>query len=188
RGTQSGLYRVTYTGNESTAPINAKTSPTKDQVIRHELEALHVGKHDNAIERAWPYLSHPDRFIRSAARTAIEHQPVERWQERALNEPNPEAAITALLALSRMHPRDYHPTGPELDTPPPTYPAADSTRKPLEPKVLQALNRIDPKKLTEEQTLELLRAYMLAVYRLGPPNEADREALIKRLDSIYPAP
>jgi putative heme-binding domain-containing protein len=188
RGTQSGLYRVTYTGNESTAPINAKTTLTKDQAIRRELEALHRGKHDNAIERAWPFLSHSDRFIRAAARTAIEHQPVESWQKRALDETNPEAAITALLALSRMYPRDYHPTGEELDTPPPTYPAADSTRKPLEPQVLHALNRIDLKKLTEEQTLELLRAYELAMYRLGPPNEADRETTIKRLDSIYPAP
>src|SRR5262249_15114284 len=156
RGTQSGLYRVTYVGSESTAAINAKTAPTKDQALRHDLESLHVGKHDDAVARAWPYLSHPDRFIRAAARTAIEHQPVERWQERALSEANPEAAITALLALSRMFPRDYHPTGPELDTPPPTYPAADSTRKPLEPKILHALNRIDLKKLTEEQTLELL--------------------------------
>jgi putative heme-binding domain-containing protein len=188
RGTQSGLYRVTYTGKESTAPVNAKTPLTKDQALRHELESLHVGKHDNAIERAWPYLSHPDRFIRAAARTAIEHQPVKSWQERALDESNPQAAITGLLALSRMYPRDYHPKGAELDTPPPTYPAADSTRKPLEPKVLHALNRIDLKKLTDEQTLELLRAYNLALYRLGPPNEADRETLIKRLDSIYPAP
>src|SRR5262249_28973178 len=91
-------------------------------------------------------------------------------------------------ALSRMYPRDYHPTGPELDTPSPKYPAADSTRKPLEAKVLDALNRIDLKTLTEEQTLELLRAYMLAVYRLGPPNETDRKALIRRLDAFSPAP
>ena len=29
---------------------------------------------------------------------------------------------------------------------------------------------------------------MLALYRLGPPNETDRQNLIKRLDAIYPAP
>ena len=104
RGTQSGLYRVTYTGKESTAPVQTKTPLTKDQALRHELETLHLGKHPDAVDRAWPYLSHPDRFIRHAARTAIEHQPVESWQKRALEETDPEAAITALLALSRMYP------------------------------------------------------------------------------------
>src|SRR6185436_14066260 len=58
----------------------------------------------------------------------------------------------------------------------------------LEPAVLDALGRIDLAHLSETQTLELLRAYMLALYRLGPPSEADREKLIKRLDAIYPAP
>jgi putative heme-binding domain-containing protein len=188
RGTQSGLYRVTYTGKESTAPVNAKTPLTKDQALRHELETFHLGKHEDAIDRAWPYLSHPDRFIRQAARTAIEHQPVKSWQNRALSETNPEAAITALLALSRMYPRAFKPTGPDLDTPPPTYPADDNSRNPLEPKVLEALGRIDLADLSETQTLELLRAYELALYRLGPPNETDREKLIKRLDAIYPAP
>lgn len=188
RGTQSGLYRITYTGKESTAPVSGKTESTIDVTLRHELEALHLGNHPNALEHLWPNLSQSDRFIRQAARTALEHQPVETWQQRALEEKNPEAAITSLLALSRMHPRAFHPTGAELDTPAPKYPADDQSRDPLEPKVLAALNRIDLKKIAEAQTLELLRAYMLAVYRLGPPSEADRETLIQRMDSIYPAP
>jgi putative heme-binding domain-containing protein len=188
RGTQSGLYRVTYTGKESTAPVETRAPRSKEQATRHELEALHLGKHPNAIEHIWPYLSNPDRFIRYAARTALEHQPVESWQKRALEEKNPEAAITALLALSRMNHRAFKPTGPELDTPPPKYPADDTTRNALEPTVLGALNRIDLAHLTETQTLELFRAYTLALYRLGPPSEADREKLIKRLDAIYPAP
>jgi putative heme-binding domain-containing protein len=188
RGTQSGLYRVTYIGKESTAPPETKTPLTKDQSLRHELETLHLGQHADAVDRLWPYLSHPDRFIRHAARTALEHQPVERWQKRALEETNSEAAITSLLALARMYPRAFKPTGPELDTPAPTYPADDGTRNPLEPSVLAALGRIDLAQLSENQTLELLRAYMLAIYRLGPPSEADRQMLIKRLDAIYPAP
>lgn len=188
RGTQSGLYRVTYVGKESTAAVETKTPLTKDQALRHELETLHLGDHADAIERAWPYLSHPDRFIRHAARTALEHQPVESWQKRALSETNPEAAITALLALARMYPRAYKPTGVDLDTPPPSYPVDDKTRNPLEPTVLGALGRIYLPHLSETQTLELLRAYMLALYRLGPPNETDRQKLIARLDTIYPAP
>ena len=45
RGTQSGLYRVTYIGKESTAPAETKTLLTKDQSLRHELETLHLGQH-----------------------------------------------------------------------------------------------------------------------------------------------
>ena len=188
RGTQSGLYRVAYVGKESTARVETKTPLTKDQSLRHELETLHLGQHADAIDKLWPYLSHTDRFIRHAARTALEHQLVKRWQKRALGEKNPQASITSLLALARMFPRAYKPSGPDLDTPPPTYPAEDKTRNPIERAVLGALARIDLAHLSEAQTLELLRAYMLALYRLGPPNEADRKQLIERLDAIYPAP
>ncbi len=187
RGVQSGMYRVTYVGSEPTTPTDLKTALTKDEALRRELETLHVGDHADAVDRAWPYLSHPDRFIRYAARTAIEHQPLEQWQQRAIDETNPEASITALLALARKIPRAHRPSGMDLDTPPPTYPAADEARNRLEPAVLAALGRLDWSHLSESQTLELLRAYELALYRLGPPNEADRQRLIARLDGIYPA-
>ena len=189
RGTQSGLYRVTYVGKESTAPVETKTPLTKDQALRHELETLHLGKHPNAIERIWPNLSHPDRFIRYAARTALEHQPVESWQKRALEETESRSRHhVAAGFVANVSPRRT------------SRPARNSTRRRhrirpttrLEIRssrtVLAALGRIDLAHLSETQTLELLRAYMLALYRLGPPSEADRQKLIKRLDAIYPAP
>ena len=45
RKTQSGLYRVTYAGKESTAPASARQPNADDRKLRHELEALHVGEH-----------------------------------------------------------------------------------------------------------------------------------------------
>ena len=171
RGTQSGLYRVTYVGKESTAPVATKTALTKEHALRHKLETLHLGQHADAVERVWPYLSHPDRFIGHAARTALEHQPAEHWQKRALTETNPETSITALLALARKHRRAYKPTGVDLDTPPPSYPADDNTRNPLEPAVLAALGRIDLAHLSETQTLELLRLHAGTL----PPRPAERD-------------
>src|SRR5690606_28740173 len=130
---------------------------------------------------------HEDRFVRAAARTVLEHQPAERWAERALKESNPQGAITALLALVRTVPRSYRPTGPELDTPPPSFPATDSERHPLQAAVFGALERIDWAPLSAPQRLELLRVHGLALNRLGAPDEALRAKLIARLDRLYPA-
>lgn len=187
RRTQSGLYRVSYVGNESTAPAVAKQPGDAGRAVRRKLEALHNGDDAQAIEVAWPYLQHSDRFVRYAARTALEHRPLESWQDRALAERDPQAAITALLALVRKTPRANHPDGPDLDMPVPTYPANDETRHPLNPAVFAALARINWANLSTEQQLELLRVYELTCYRLGPPDEVTRRTLIDRFDDVYPA-
>jgi putative heme-binding domain-containing protein len=187
RKTQSGLYRLTYVGNESTAPAVEHQANKEQRETRHKLEALHLGDHPDAVEIAWPYLKSSDRFIRYAARTALEHRPMESWQEKALAEKDPQASLTALLGLVRMVPRSFKPTGADLDTPPPTYPAESAVRHPLEQPVLAALARLEWDKLSVEQRLDLLRVYEVALYRLGAPDEATRSALIARLDHWYPA-
>jgi putative heme-binding domain-containing protein len=187
RGVQSGLYRVTYTGGESTEPADGKLPNANNRELRHSLENLHVGEHADAIEKAWPYLSHSDRFVRYAARTAIEQQPLEKWQQRALDEMDPQASLTALLALVRKIPRSYKPTSDDLDTPPPKFPATDAERHPLQLDVLRAIARFDTKQLTGEQRLELLRLCALTFYRLGPPPEPVRQTIIARLDANYPS-
>ncbi len=104
RGTQSGLYRVTYQGKESTAPV---TPARMDRVtaslhrLRRELEAFHGEANPKALAVVWPQLAHEDRAIRSAARAALEWQPVSQWKQRALKEENPRIALQALLALAR---------------------------------------------------------------------------------------
>ena len=187
RVTQSGLYRLRYVGKESATPVSAHQPGGEEREIRHQLEALHVGDHPDAVAKAWPYLKDKDRFIRYAARTAIEHRPLASWQDRALHEDDPETSITALLALVRMVPRSFKPIGAELDTPPPNFPANNAERSPLEQPVLERLAKLDWAKLSLEQKQELLRVYELALYRLGPPDEATRAELIARLDSFYPA-
>ena len=71
--------------------------------MRHQLEVLHVdGTGPEAIGKAWPHLASPDRFVRFAARVAIERQPAAMWAERALAETNPQSAIESLIALARV--------------------------------------------------------------------------------------
>ena len=96
RGNQSALYRITYTGKESTkaAPPVAITPEAK---LRHQLEALHAeGTGPEAVAKAWPNLSHKDRFIRWAARAAIERQPSTLWAEK----PSPKKIRKLLWKLS----------------------------------------------------------------------------------------
>ena len=84
RNTQSGLYRVTYDGPEPTAEaVPAEGRPTFEaRALRHELERFHGRREPKAVEAAWPYLGHPDRFVRWAARVAIEAQDPALWRDR----------------------------------------------------------------------------------------------------------
>jgi putative heme-binding domain-containing protein len=179
RRTQSGLYRVTYTGKESTAPSPGGPAPGPLHALRHRLEAYHGKQTPEAVEATWPYLGHEDRYVRFAARVAVEHQDPQAWQERALKETNPAASINALLALVRAVGRD-----------PVTHPRKAGDPVPgagVKGPVLEALGRLDWDRLTDAQRCDLLRVYTVLLNRLGWPDRADRSRLVRRLDAVFPA-
>ena len=65
--------------------------------------ATFLGHRDpKAVDLAWNFLAHPDRFIRYTARAVLEFQPVDSWREKALAEMNTQASLEALLALVRF--------------------------------------------------------------------------------------
>jgi putative heme-binding domain-containing protein len=167
RNTQSALYRLTYVGKESTAPSPGGAEPPLLKE-RRRLEAFHGKTDPKAIEAAWPFLGHEDRYIRYAARVALEHQDVKEWQERALKETNPVAAIQALLALARVAGKDQA-TGGALKAP-----------------LLAALDRIDWQKLSDPQRSDLLRVYTVLFSRLGQPDAEARDRFLKRFDPLFP--
>lgn len=191
RRTQSALYRVTYTGKESTAPAGAlPVSP--EAKIRHDLEQLHLdGTGPEAIAKAWPHLSHPDRLVRFAARVAIERQPVEKWKDKALAEKNPQASIEALIALSRVG-RSAAAQQAALDAQTksgvssgPVF-ATSAQDAPLQKEVIEALGRLDFTKVDESLRQPLLRAWQLAFTRFGKPDAATCAAVAAKLDPVYP--
>jgi len=167
RKTTSGLYRITHPFYEprrvSSPPGIPQPRYVDPQVPRRELELLHAVNQQNAIELAWPSLDNTDRFIRFAARAAVEHQDAKTWAERALNEERPQAALTALLALAR---------------------AGD---KSLQPRLLAASERVQWAGLTEAQQLELLRVYELALLRMGQPDDEAAKQIVRRFDALFPA-
>lgn len=166
RGGQSELYRVTYAGSEPTAPVAAtSTGGAAERALRRDLEALHrhVDDPTAAIAKALPQLAHPDRFIRSAARVALEHQPLELWQDEALAAADPHAAIAAAIAVAHQ---------------------ADQAASPA---VLTALDRIEPAALDVAGQIDLVRAYELAIVRLGEPAAEAKARIAARLGPLFPA-
>ncbi len=167
RGTESGLYRVTYAGAvepeaaPSDAARHAESEAAQARALRHQLEAFHGKSDPAAIEVAWPHLSSPDRWIRYAARIAIESQDVALWQDRALAETNPDGSLTALLALARKGPKS------------------------VEKNLLGALGRLPAEELSNEQKLAALRLIEVTFARLGKPDEETAKGVINALDRHY---
>ncbi|NQV23415.1 MAG: c-type cytochrome [Rhodopirellula sp.] len=177
RRVQSGLYRVTYVGDESTEPVQVTPSKNKARDTRHKLEAFHGKQDPNAINVAWPYLSHNDRFIRTAARIAVEHQPTESWANKALTEADPAKQVEALLALAQVTgvcPQHRNDQTPAVDTD-------------LRDRLLKALASIDAGKINHTQQLTLVRTTQIALNRFGRPDDAIVDQLIASFDPLFPA-
>jgi putative heme-binding domain-containing protein len=168
RNTQSALYRITYTGTESTAPSQGDNTGAEALALRRRLEAFHGKADPQAVQTAWPFLGHEDRYIRFAARVAIEHQNYKGWQDRALQEKDPVAALGALLALARAAGKDS---------------SADAG---IKPSILAALARLDWARLTDSQRCDLLRVYTVLFSRLGKPDEAARANFLKMFEPLFP--
>ena len=177
RRVQSGLYRVTYTGDESTELVKAAPVVSDERRQRHALEAFHGKQDPQAIAAAWPALSDKDRFIRFAARTAVEHQPTDTWADKALSESDPAKQVEALLALARV--TGVCPQHRKDDTP-----AVDTT---MRDKLLEAVVAIDASALDHTSQLTLQRATQIILNRFGRPDETLVSKLITSFDPLFPA-
>jgi putative heme-binding domain-containing protein len=190
RRAQSALYRVTYVGKESTAPA-APYTLTAEMKERHELEKLHEeGTGPAAIEKAWPFLRSKDRFLRFAARVAIERQPVKLWAERALAEKDPQALIEASIALARIgrtgNPNPATAGKAQSGTSSGAVGPANPEDAKLQARILTALDGVDFKNLDLDHQLQLLRAYQLAFARLGKPDVAACAKAAAHFEPLYP--
>lgn len=190
RRTQSGLYRVTYIGGESTEPAKPLPLPS-EFTLRRELEKLHDdGTGPEAIEKAWSHLASKDRHVRYAARVAIERQPVSAWKDKALTEKDPQALIEAMIALARMGRMGTPAPQPEGKPAAGSSSAAVADATPenaaLQARILEALSRVDFSKLDLDHQLQLLRTYQLAFTRLGKPSPEICARVAALFDVHYP--
>ncbi|MCO8124829.1 c-type cytochrome [Stieleria sp. TO1_6] len=165
RGTQSGLYRVIYTGDmvDETIDEMADAKTQKAVKLRKRLESFHTGPANNkAIGPAIRHLASPDRAIRFAARTALEHQPVDQWRDKIETIENDQARALAVVALARTGTADDKAIA------------------------MQALKRCDWDSLSPQGRIDLLRAYALVAIRLGEFNDDESAAIAEQISGQFP--
>ncbi len=164
RRIDSHLFRLRYTGNEedSGQEITANSNAEELRALRHSIEVFHQIKSEKAIPLAWENLNHEDRFIRYASRIALEHQPVNQWQNLFFNEENPSKIIEAAIALTHQ--------GNEN----------------LQEKILVKLNHLNLESLSTYEQMALLRSYALSFIRMGEPDSDMAKATGRKLNSYFP--
>jgi putative heme-binding domain-containing protein len=167
RGTQSSLYRVTYVGDEAVAAGDYSDSTgTADRARRQKLEALHGESQASNLQPMEPVLGSlgdSDRFVRYAARLALEARPIDSWIDKVSRLKDNMTRINGAIAIARQ---------------------GSSTQLPIN---LELLGKINADELDSHEKLAWLRAYQLSFARLGEPTAEQRQAVLGVLDAIYPS-
>ncbi|MDP1562408.1 MAG: c-type cytochrome [Pirellulaceae bacterium] len=168
RGSQSGLYRVTWTGpspTDSPTPSTSREATEANQAardLRHRLETYHRQMDLSAVDFIWSQLAHEDPWIRNAARIALENQPLESWRNRIVTAEESVGLQTALLAMARV--------GETQDQ-----------RLVMDRLLQSAWSKSQP-----EQWLHPLRTLQLSIIRHGLPDVTVQQRLVERLEPLFP--
>ena len=162
----SRFYRLRYTGSALTeVPANESASEEAElRTLRRSLENLHEEAKPGGVTLAWSNLDHEDRFVRYAARVALEHQDVGRWKNQVLIEKDPQKFIPSSIALTRM-----------------AEPSAD-----LQLNILNKLNDINLDELSIPSQLDMMRSYELSLSRMGKPRPSVARRIGEKLHTIFP--
>ncbi|MFL2869535.1 MAG: family 16 glycoside hydrolase [Pirellulaceae bacterium] len=159
RRVKSGLYRVTYVGEESTNPA---AQGLFVRSAREQLEATFLSEGtDDRVELALKHLGSDDRHTRFAARIALEHTPVDSWSGK-ISEQGVDGKLAGIMAMARSNVSDLRGDAIEL------------------------LLALRGQEMTPEQRLFWLRDLQLVFLRLGEPNAAERVQFRKVLGTQFP--
>jgi len=162
RRLESDLYRVYYgKGDEAIQPLTAAPL-NEEQKLRRTLEEYHGAPKAGAVDFVWPYLKHADRYIRYAARIALEHQPAAQWQAKVLAEKDPVTLTQAAIALARKG------------------------NASVKNQLLNALSAINYSSLSRSQQIDVVRAIELTIARMGKPDATAQATVIAFLEPNYP--
>lgn len=163
RRLDSHFYRLRYTGdNEGVAKLTSSDAGADLRALRRELETYHAQQSPEAIPFIREHLNHPDRFIRYAARVALEHQPHSSWKGLAQQENDADRILQLSVATARI--------------------GAKSSRS----MVYQQLDELAWDKLSYTQKLDFLRAVGLTAIRLGAPGTTIKNSLAQKLTPHFP--
>ncbi len=160
RGAPSKLYRVRHENPTRPSQESQPSPRLREQRLR--LESFHKSNpSDRALREAWESLGNPDRWVRHAARIALERQPVDGWRTLFEKETNNRASIQASLALGRKAPVHRRAA-------------------------LAKLSNLNFESLNEENQLDYLRTLAIASkIKPAPPTEL-LAIITPQLDAAYP--
>jgi len=199
RGTQSELFRVTYSGPESTVPAELKDARQAGlRSSRRSLENWHAGRSggdlqpsaDSAtfIQTLQSMGQGGDRFLRAASRNAFYHSQLfadlmqpQNVAEMDLSAFEPGDRLYVLLALIRAPFTQLTKSRGLTETQ--IVELEDAVRA----MSIRQLQGLDFASLNRDQKLDYLRVLSLLFLRLGPPENETRAAFISRLDAQFPS-
>ena len=164
RRTQSYLMKLTYIGDQPTTRVEYRNADgAQDRALRRSLEQFHWTRNDpKAVAAAWPHLGSEDRFLRFAARVALETVAADSWKARALAEKDPATSMIAMLALARVG-----------------GPAANE-------ELFTALAKFPLSTLSDRLRIQKLRVIEVAVSRNGKPSDAAVQRVMADVDGVFP--
>ncbi len=157
---ESNLWRIVYTGSESTAPQPAEVVKNE---TRDKLAGFIRDPKTADLDFIYAHLGSDERTIRFMARAAIERLPDADWASRLEKEDNIWTVLIGSMALARLDATAHRPL------------------------ILTSLMKLDWSKLTTHQKLNWLRATGLVFIRDKGPDEAEKAAVIGKIDSSYPS-
>jgi len=167
RKLDSHFYRLRYTGAENNTSGSGQLTASEPEhelrKLRRQLEYYHNRRAPEALPAIWENLNHDDRFIRYAARIALEHQPFNSWKSNFSKEKDTDRILQASLSMARM---------------------GESGARDL---AFQKLDGLNWKSLSRRQQLDWLRATGLAALRLGMPRGTLKNKWAQQLNTAFPA-
>lgn len=165
RKLDSRFYRLRYTGEDGVAAgkLTASDQSQEARSLRQQLEGFHNKAQGVDLDLIWKNLNHEDRFIKYAARIALEHQSSTKWKTKLVQEEDADRIMQAVIALAR--------SGKNGDK------AA----------AISKLNSLSWPDLRKAQQLDLLRAYGLVGMRMGPFSRAEARGIAQGLTDQFPS-
>ncbi|MCM8529863.1 MAG: c-type cytochrome [Lentisphaeraceae bacterium] len=158
RGLQSALYRVEYTGSESTETSFPEVNETVK--LRREIEKAH-NPEKRSIDEFIKHTAHTDRNVRFAARIAIENQGYV-FKDAFLKATNADSVLTLAVAMARCAPK------------------TDSKV------ILNKLLSLKLNDLSTRQVNDLTRCYALTFARLGKTDPQTQQKIGDVFNQVYP--
>ena len=160
RRTQSGLYRIRYSGSPEDRPNLAIEAATLEaRKLRKALESCQTVRSETCLDLSWKNLRSEDSSLRKAARIAIENQDLQSWLARAETETDAIALAEISLPLGRI--------------------GGSPGLKLLE----QKFGMLEFSKLAAEQQKSWIRALQIGVLRTGTHLET---TTVARLEELFP--